>query len=186
MSDTFIIIPCFNEASRIRETVLSVLVVDCEVVIVDDGSSENIEKLLLDLPVHFLRHPINLGQGASLQTGMDYAVQCGANVVAHFDADGQHRVQDLCKLIDCIKEKEFDIVMGSRFINLEDTDCIPAARRRILKIARIVNGCLSGLWLTDAHNGLRAMNKKHFYPFDLKKIEWHMQLKFCSRLKIII
>ena len=169
MSDTFIVIACFNESLRIKETVTSVLTLGYEVVVVDDGSSEDIKKELRDLPVHFLRHPINLGQGASLQTGMDYAAQQGAKIVAHFDADGQHRREDLEKLIDFIRVGKADIVLGSRFLDKEDIAYIPVARRRILKLARFVNGCLSGLWMTDAHNGLRAMNRKAFLSIRLKE-----------------
>lgn len=169
MSNTYIIIPCFNEHALIRTTVLSVIEMGWEVVVVDDGSKEGIRELLTDFPIHFLRHPINLGQGASLQTGMDYAAQRNAEIVAHFDADGQHRVYDLQKAIKIIQMNEADIIMGSRFLNKEDTNQIPTTRRYILYLARFVNGCLSGLWLTDAHNGLRALNRKAFTTIRLRE-----------------
>lgn len=139
---------------------LSLLSLQHEIVVVDDGSTEEIQEEISDLNVHYIRHFINLGQGASLQTGMDYAMLNGAEYVAHFDADGQHRKEDLKKMLTSIKEENIDIVLGSRFLTMEDSVQIPKSRKRLLQVARIVNACFSGLWLTDAHNGLRVLNRK--------------------------
>jgi glycosyltransferase involved in cell wall biosynthesis len=169
LSEVFIIIPCFNEHFLIKETVLSVIDRGWNIIVVDDGSKEGIYELLSELPIHFLQHPINLGQGAALQTGMDYAAKCNADIVAHFDADGQHRVQDLQKAIETIQKGNVDIVMGSRFLDTSDTKQIPKLRRYILILAKFVNGCFSGLWLSDAHNGLRALNRRAFTSIRLRE-----------------
>jgi glycosyltransferase involved in cell wall biosynthesis len=137
--------------------------------VVDDGSTNDIKSEISDLRVHFIRHFTNLGQGASLQTGMDYALQNGAKFVAHFDADGQHRKEDLEKMLSLIKENHIDIILGSRFLTLENTAQIPKSRRFILQLARVVNVCFSGLWLTDAHNGLRVLNRKALTKIRLKE-----------------
>jgi len=169
LSNIFIVIPCYNEIRLIRATVLSLLSLQYEIVIVDDGSSENIKDEISDLRIHYIRHFVNLGQGASLQTGTDYALQNGANYVAHFDADGQHRREDLEKMIDLIKEGNIDVVLGSRFLTSESFDQIPKVRKYILQVARIINVCFSGLWLTDAHNGLRVLNKRTATSIRLKE-----------------
>ena len=157
-SPIHVIVPAYNEGSVIRATVMELLEGGYQVIVVDDGSRDDTQAQLQNLDIHYLRHRINLGQGAALQTGMDYAKQLGAELVVHFDADGQHRVEDLPALLAPILAKEADIVLGSRF--LVDTSETPPFRRFLLKLGILVNGLFTGLWLSDAHNGLRAMNAK--------------------------
>ncbi len=154
-----IIIPCFNEQAVLRDTVNRVLAIGLEVVIVDDGSSQPAAALLGDLPIHLLRHPINLGQGAALQTGMDFAVRQGAEAVVHFDADGQHRVEDIQLFLDALTAGA-DVALGSRFLRHQDSAGIPLPKRLLLQCARLVNLFFTGLWLSDAHNGFRALNRR--------------------------
>ena len=95
-SKAFAVVPCYNEGSVLRSTLEELVAQNvCGVIVVDDGSEQEIYPLIRDLPVHCLRHCITLGQGAALQTGMDYARKLGADAVVHFDADGQHRPQDI-------------------------------------------------------------------------------------------
>lgn len=130
------------------------------IVVVDDGSAENIEEEISDLPVWFARHRINLGQGAALQTGTDLALRQGAQFLIHFDSDGQHSAADISSLLRPLEKGEADIVIGSRFLNEEDKQAVPGKRRLLLRVARVVNGVLTGIWLTDAHNGFRALTEK--------------------------
>jgi glycosyltransferase involved in cell wall biosynthesis len=109
--------------------------------------------------VYRLRHHINLGQGAALQTGTSFAVQQGAAIVVHFDADGQHRMEDIAELVAPLRAGEADIVFGSRFLRRADRESVPPTRRLLLRGAIIVNRLLTGMRLTDAHNGLRALNR---------------------------
>ena len=159
-SHIFIIIPCYNESTVIHQTVAPLVEAGYQVVVVNDGSSEDIFEKVQDLSVHYLKHPINLGQGAALQTGMDYALLNEADIVVHFDADGQHRIEDIENLIQPILNKEVDVVLGSRFLIKKHREAVPVMRRWLLQVAKMVNGLFTGLWLTDAHNGLRAFNKK--------------------------
>jgi len=156
----FVIIPCYNEAGIIRQTVLQVLDANYEVIVVDDGSEEDILPQIKDLPILYLKHAVNLGQGAALQTGMEYALAQGADIVVHFDADGQHQANDIQQLLTPILQEEADVVLGSRFLKPEHTQKIPTFRKFVLQIARTINFLFTGLWLTDAHNGFRALNKK--------------------------
>jgi glycosyltransferase involved in cell wall biosynthesis len=156
--DVFIIIPCYNESAVIRQTVEQLLPLGHQIVIVDDGSAQSPWPQLQDLPVHFLRHPVNLGQGAALQTGMDYAKARHARAVIHFDADGQHDANDIPRFLAALDDGA-DVVIGSRFLRPEDVKRIPATKRCILRAARIVNGLFTHVWLSDAHNGFRALNR---------------------------
>lgn len=155
-----VIIPCYNEASVIRQTVTQVLDAGYEVAVIDDGSDEDILQSLEGLPIHYLKHAVNLGQGAALQTGMEYALSQGAEIVVHFDADGQHQIEDMPIMLEPLLLGKTDVVLGSRFINPSHVKDVPLRRKLLLKMARYTNLLFTGLWLTDAHNGFRALNRK--------------------------
>jgi len=164
-----VIVPCFNESEVLRETAASLVRMGYEVVAVDDGSDPPAAACLGGLPVHLLRHEVNLGQGAALQTGMEYALSLGAEIAVHFDADGQHCPEDIAALVQPILDGEADVVLGSRFLTRADAARVPAARRLVLRLARLVNGMAAGLWLTDAHNGLRALSRRALEEIELQE-----------------
>jgi glycosyltransferase involved in cell wall biosynthesis len=129
------------------------------VVVADDGSTDDTWAQLNGLGVHRLRHPFNLGQGAALQSAMSYALHRGADYIVHFDADGQHNPDDIESLLAPLIADEADVVLGSRFLREEDWLAVPPQRRRLLRAAVVVNALLTGLWLSDAHNGFRAFTR---------------------------
>jgi polyprenyl-phospho-N-acetylgalactosaminyl synthase len=156
----FVIIPAYNEGAVLSQTVDELSFYKFNVVVVDDGSSVPAAQFLQNRPVHYLRHLTNLGQGAALQTGMDYALQNGASIIVHFDADGQHSPELIYKLIEPIRSGECDIVMGSRFIDPNDRKQVPALKQLVLKAGVCVSWLFAGLWLTDTHNGFRALSRE--------------------------
>ena len=176
-----IVIPCFNEGDALETTVQKLLAHNYEVVVVDDGSKHSVWEQLKELPVHFLRHCINLGQGAALQTGMDYAKQLGAEVVVHFDADGQHSPEDIPVLLAALDT--CDIALGSRFLRHEDLSQIPFMKRQLLRCARLVNFVFTGLWLSDAHNGFRALGPKALACIDLTENRMAHATEIISQIK---
>lgn len=155
----FVVVPSYNEARVIRRGLERLFGRGYEVVVVDDGSSDETWSIVTTMPVHTLRHPVNLGQGAALQTGMTYALAKGADVIVHFDADEQHRAEDIEVLLEPIRKGEADVVLGSRFLRKEDAAAVPRRRRVVLRAAVLVNAVLTGVLLTDAHNGLRALRR---------------------------
>ena len=164
----FVVIPSFNEGKVIRQTIRS-LGDQYQVVLVDDASTDDTANAVRDLPIYYLRHDINLGQGAALQTGMDFAREQGAGVVVHFDADGQHNPADIDRFVETLRTQNVDVVLGSRFLRRDDLLAIPRLRRLLLRVARIINGLLTGLWLSDAHNGFRVMNRRALTGIQLKE-----------------
>lgn len=151
----FVIVPCYNEARVIASTVRSLLNYNYHVVIVDDASCDNCREEIQNLPVYYLRHQVNLGQGAAIQTGIDFAVKRGADYLATFDADGQHEVKDIDKLLYQLQQQKLDFVFGSRFLKGSSTN-ITFIRKALLYFSRIINFFISGVLLSDTNNGLRV------------------------------
>jgi glycosyltransferase involved in cell wall biosynthesis len=156
----YLTIPAYNEGAVIRETLQPVLDAGYSAVVVDDGSRDDTWQQLAGLRLHRLRHPFNLGQGAALQTAVSYALLQGAEYIVHFDADGQHDPQGIDDLLAPLLAGDGDVVLGSRFLRRKDWLAVPRGRRVLLKMAVVVNGLLTGLWLSDAHNGARAFTRE--------------------------
>jgi glycosyltransferase involved in cell wall biosynthesis len=130
------------------------------VVCVDDGSRDDTADIALGAGAHVVRHPVNLGQGAAIQTGVEYArCQPGAAVFATFDADGQHRVKDVIRMIDKLSAEKVDLVVGTRFADPGVVNRTPLPKRIVLRAAAWLSPRSRALGLTDAHNGLRVFNK---------------------------
>jgi glycosyltransferase involved in cell wall biosynthesis len=149
--DTWIVIAAYNEGRAIRDVVGSLT--DWHVVVVDDGSRDDTAEAAALPGVTVLRHAVNRGQGAALQTGIDYALSRGAARVVTFDADGQHDPADLPQLVASLDGA--DVALGSRFLG-KPIEGATRSRRALLRVATAVSNRLAGLPLTDAHCGLRA------------------------------
>jgi glycosyltransferase involved in cell wall biosynthesis len=158
-SDVFLVIPSYNEGEVLGYTLDELEHYDFRIVVVDDGSSIAVDQYLKGRPVDYLRHASNLGQGAALQTGVDYALLRGAECIVHFDADGQHDPALIHRLIAPIRGGECDVVLGSRFLDANDRKLVPFKKRLVLKAGVFVSWLFTGLWLTDTHNGFRALSR---------------------------
>lgn len=157
--NVWVIVPAYGEAEAIGDVVAGLRSVFSHVVCVDDGSPDDTAAIALRAGAHVVRHPVNLGQGAAIQTGVEYARrQDGAAVFATFDADGQHRVADLVAMVDRLARGDVDIVIGTRFAG-SAVNHTPASKRLVLRTAAWLSPSSRRLGLTDAHNGLRVFNR---------------------------
>jgi len=155
----WIVVPAYNEEKNIANTVQGLLKLGySNIVVVDDGSNDETMKEAQKAGATVLSHILNRGQGASLQTGHDYVLNHGAEIIVDFDADGQFDPQDIASAINKLKNEKLDIVLGSRFLveNLQ----IPFSKKYfILPLAKIINRFFTGVKLTDAHNGFRVFSQ---------------------------
>lgn len=152
------VIPAYNEGPRISKTLGELVAAGYRnIVVIDDGSTDATRSIVEEQPVWLLEHLFNCGQGAALQTGIDFALNQGAEILVTFDGDGQHRLEDVPALIEPIQRGEADVVLGSRFLG--HAEGIPAARRIVLQLGVIFTRFVSRVKVTDTHNGLRALSR---------------------------
>ena len=155
----FCIIPAYNEAKTITGVINKAKPLVSKVVVVDDGSIDKTKELAKAQGVKVLSHIINRGQGAALETGNQYALREGADIIIHFDADGQFLAEEINDIIAPIREGTADIVFGSRFLGKKSN--MPAFKKYvIIPLAHLVNKIFTGSNLTDPQNGFRALSKK--------------------------
>jgi glycosyltransferase involved in cell wall biosynthesis len=167
-SDVWLIVPVYNEATVIGDVVREALGTFPNIVCVDDGSRDGSADQIRAAGAHLVRHPINLGQGGALQTGVEYArSRPGAEYFVTFDADGQHQVADVVKMVARLRTEPVDIVVGTRFHG--DTSHIPLAKRIVLRTVVALSPRLRRMSLTDAHNGLRAFNRTVAEQMDITR-----------------
>lgn len=152
------VIPAYNEAPRLGLVLRSLKPHVTHIIVVDDGSRDETAMVAQAEGVHVLRHRVNRGQGAALKTGTMAALQLGADVIVHLDADGQHDPLSLATLLGPIERGEADVVYGSRFAGVK-ADGMPASRRALLKAARLFSAYALGIpyTITDPQSGLRVM-----------------------------
>ena len=169
MARTWVVIPMYNEGRVIEDVVRDVRRTFPNVVVVDDGSSDDSVAAARAGGAVVVQHPINLGQGASLQTGFEYALSDPQMTeVVTFDADGQHQVADAVGMVDALHaDPDLHVVIGSRF--LDDRTEMARTRKAVLKTAAVYTRWTTGMALTDAHNGLRVIDRRLLEQIHLRQ-----------------
>jgi glycosyltransferase involved in cell wall biosynthesis len=180
MSDSrrMLIMPAFNEADHLPSVLRTVheAAPDLAIVVVDDGSRDDTAAIAASGGATVLRHPVNLGYGAALQTGYKFALRRGASVLVQMDADGQHDPRQIPRLLGPVERGELDLVIGSRFLGAGSYEMSAAkslGRRLFELVAR-----LFGLRVTDPTSGFQAMNRtvlelyaRDFFPSDFPDVD---------------
>lgn len=156
--DVWVVIPSFNEGESLGSVLDQLAPPGYSVVVVDDGS--RVPAMIGSRPgVHLLRHCVNLGQGAALQTGIDYAVERGAHYLVTFDADGQHLADEIPAMLQPLRDDRAEITLGTRFGSGGKAVNITRQRKATLKLATLLSRFSTGLRITDTHNGFRALTR---------------------------
>ncbi|MBI2472932.1 glycosyltransferase family 2 protein [Candidatus Uhrbacteria bacterium] len=159
----FAVIPAYNEETTIAEVLQKTKPFVDQIILVNDGSSDQTAQRALAQGVRVVNHSVNRGLGASLGTGFAAAQYLGADAVITLDADGQHDPAEIKKFIEAI-EHGADVVIGSRM--LTGFDGMPWYRQVAQVLGNLVTFCLFGAWVTDSQSGFRA-----FTRFALQQIQ---------------
>ncbi len=162
----WVVVPAYNEARVIGSVVEELVARGHRVVVVDDGSSDDTRAVARRAGAIVLRHAINRGQGAALQTGIAYAVRRGAEHIVTFDSDGQHAADDVEALVEPLIAGRADVTLGSRTIG--SAEGMPALRKALLALAVIFTRVASGARVTDTHNGLRGFTRAAAAKLDIR------------------
>ena len=155
--DVCVVVPAYNEGAALAGVLAELTRLPYRIVVVDDGSTDDTASQAFRFGVCLLRHLWNLGQGAALQTGFSYALRLPeTRFLVTFDADGQHSVGDITRMVAALDEGQLEVVLGSRFVDGAAAIGLPVARRAMLRLAIAFTRLTTGLRLTDTHNGMRA------------------------------
>jgi len=173
----YIIIPAFNEAGSIAKVIKDLFCFGYEnIVVVDDGSTDKTSEVVKKFNVFLIRHPVNMGPGAAIKTGIDFALLNDAEIMVTFDADGQHLAKDIYDLVKPIILNKVDVTLGNRFLN--NSSKVPIFKKIILKAGAVLMFLMYGILSSDSHNGLKAMSKSAALKIDIKSNGW----EYCSEI----
>ena len=154
----WVVVAAYNEERRIGRVLDGLVPIAPNIVVVDDGSTDSTATEVLKRPVWLLRHGLNVGQGAAIQTGVSFALNRGAEGIATFDADGQHDPEDLPAMYFALTSQAVDFALGSRFLG--HAEGIPLLRKLMLRLAVLFTRIVSGVVLSDVHNGIRVFTRR--------------------------
>ncbi|MDP3836910.1 MAG: glycosyltransferase family 2 protein [bacterium] len=155
---TIVVIPGLNEEKHIADVISKVKPLVDVVIMVDDGSKDKTALIAAEAGAIVRKHPVNLGQGASLQTGSDLALSLGADIIVHFDADNQFAAEEIPEVIAPIIKGGADIVFGSRFLGKKSE--LPFTKKYLIfPLGRFVNR-LFGVKTSDPQSGFRAYTRE--------------------------
>ena len=153
-------IPAFNEAKNIAKVIVQLQNIADIIIVCNDGSSDLTGKIAEKMGAKVINHPKNLGYGAAIRNIFLKAGELDADMLVTFDADGQHRIEDIQSVIQPILDGEADIVIGSRFLNKENSENVPGYRKFGIKTITSLTDSVTDFKLTDAQSGFRAYEKK--------------------------
>ena len=160
VAGVFVVIPAYNEEASLGPVLRDLLDSggNVQVVVVDDASSDRTAETARSYPIHLLRHVVNLGQGAALKTGIDFALRNGAEIIVTFDADGQMAARDIPRIVEPVAAGRCDVALGTRFAGVRAPG-MTRGRELFLRAAVVFTRAATRLPLTDAHNGFRALSR---------------------------
>ncbi len=185
---TLVLIPCLDEGPRIGGIVAEVrgLLPDADVLVVDDGSTDDTADRAEEAGAEVVRLPFNLGYGAALQTGYKYALEQGYQQLVQLDGDGQHPPAEARRLLDTLQETGSDLVVGSRFLG-RAAYRIPRGRLVGIRLFGTLTSWLMGRPVTDPTSGLQAMNRsvlafyqQDFYPYDYPDADMLLRVHYAG------
>jgi len=179
----YIIIPAKNEGTRIHKVLSQVIHFGYNnIIVVNDGSTDDTADIARSHGAIVLDHVINLGAGAATQTGIEFALEMGAEIVVTMDADQQHFPSDIDGLVNTLRNKEADMVIGSRF--MKDDNDIPPLRVLYNKIGNVVTYFFTGVAVSDSQSGMKAICAKYAKKSKLSSNGFEFCVEMIKNIKI--
>ena len=151
-------IPAFNEEKNIAKIITQLKKITDSIIVCDDGSSDMTAEISKNLGAIVVRHEKNMGYGSAIKTIFQKASEINSDILVTFDADGQHRIEDIQPVLEPIKNNSADIVIGSRFLSKSSN--VPNYRKFGIKIITELTNASIKKKITDSQSGFRAYNKR--------------------------
>lgn len=172
-----LVLPAYNEAAVITEVINEIRqAIECPILVIDDGSTDDTAQQAQQADVPVLQHPINRGAGAACMTGIAFARLYKHPYVAFMDADGQHLPADLIRMFEQIKATQADLVIGSRFLSKDNQ--IPGIRRFYNQIANILTNTFCQGSYSDTQSGFRLLGERAIARINLYQDDF----SYCSEM----
>lgn len=185
MIKLFIVVPAYNEHLLIGQMLDEIQATftnkkSGEIIVVDDGSHDKTGLIAAHKGAVVIKHAINLGLGAALATGFQYALNNGCDYLITIDADKQHQAEDIWRLLDPLKANQADVVIGSRLLSKEK---MPLLRKVINYLSNLFTFFLYGVWTSDSQSGLRGFNKKALQKIHLQSQRMEVSSEIIGEIK---
>tara|TARA_B100001146_G_scaffold88198_1_gene78225 strand:- start:1096 stop:1974 length:879 start_codon:yes stop_codon:yes gene_type:complete len=161
-------IPAYNEEKNIAKIIIKLKKITDSIIVCDDGSSDMTSEIAKNLGVIVISHKKNMGYGAAIRTIFEKSAEIGSDILVTFDADGQHRIEDVSKVLHPLENSEADIVIGSRFLGKQSN--VPNYRKLGIKVITQVTNSSLKTKLTDSQSGFRAYSKQVLSKISLSEI----------------
>lgn len=165
-ANVMVVVPAYNEAAVIFWVIEDLVRRGYKTLVIDDCSGDETSAKAVSAGAIVIRHPLNLGQGAALQTGFEFALRQDVECIVTFDADGQHNSEDIEKLVMALYEQDAEIALGSRFLGKSFN--LTYFRKLVLFWGRVFTWFTGGPWLTDVHNGIRSFRSSVLRKMQIK------------------
>lgn len=172
------ILPAFNESENVGKVVEEAKRCVDDVIVVDDGSSDETSKIAREAGAEVLRHVVNIGVGLATTTGNDYAISKGYDIIVNLDSDGQHSASSIPEGIRLLEEEDLDIVLGSRF--LRGTERMPWIIRFGNSFLTYITQLLFKVRITDTQTGFRIMKKETWEALKIKSSGYSICSEICA------
>ena len=161
-------IPAYNEEKNIAKIIIKLKKITDSIIVCDDGSSDMTSEIAKNLGVIVISHKKNMGYGAAIRTIFEKSAEIGSDILVTFDADGQHRIEDVSRVLHPLENSEADIVIGSRFLGKQNN--VPNYRKLGIKVITQVTNSSLKTKLTDSQSGFRAYSKQVLSKISLSEI----------------
>ncbi len=171
----FAVIPAYNEEKHIKEVIEKTSQFLKNIIIVDDGSKDSTYKQAKSTGNTVLRHIVNLGKGAALKTGCDYATNHGAEAIIVLDSDLQHKPEDIPRFLNALKDSDF--VMGYR----EKTKGMPTVLRFGNWFIDTATNILFNANIKDSQSGYRAFTKEAYHKIRWNSTDYSVESEMIAR-----